>query len=424
MGTIRRFIAAALVAASLAPAPAVASAPSFDRETVDPSLTGAAFAVAADVLGGPAPELVVSAFGRIVNGQPIPNGSVGVYERDGDGWTRHEVVPSSEGILFPNEPAVSDVDGDGDADVVVPGGFFVCAFTGAPCGSITWWEQRDGGFVRHDVVPPGGALFYHRVVVADVNADGLSDLVTIGETLATAQAQVFLGTTGERRFAAVPIELGPFGGSLPTVEDVDGDGDLDIASAQFFMPGGSFAWLEQVSGPSPLAPAGTWVPHTISATEGGSIMLAKVPSLFGAGRDGWIGTNHTNPTSVPGSPEPGAFVLTPGADPRLPWSARRISEGIVCRANKGLGLQGAPGVFGWGDVDGDGDVDLAVSGDGDPRVFWLSQEADGTFSTVVVADEMGQAGGGAVIDTDGDGRNEILFTSYESGVVTLWHLRR
>ena len=79
-----------------------------------------------------------------------------------------------------------------------------------------------------------------------------------------------------------------------------------------------------------------------------------------------------------------------------------------------MAFQAAPGVFGRSDVDGNGDVDLAVSGDGDDRVFWLDQTEPGVFATHVQATAFGQAASGSIADLDGDGRAEIVFTSDET----------
>ena len=71
---------------------------------------------------------------------------------------------------------------------------------------------------------------------------------------------------------------------------------------------------------------------------------------------------------------------------------------------------GAPS---FGDVDGDGDIDLLLSGDGDTRVFLLLQGADRTFETVVLDDSLPQAGGMKIRDFDGDGRNELVVSGLE-----------
>ena len=396
------------------------------RTVLTDALEGAAFATAGDVIAGGSPEIVATGFGT-VSLSAISPGTVEMWTRDRGGrWEQSEVVPASAGIRFPNEPLLTDVDGDGRTDVVVPGGFFLCPVTGVNCGSLTWWQQLPGpSWQQHVVVPPGDPSFFHRVVHVDLDGDGRRDLVTVGETAAGAQAVVFPGDDSPARFSSVPVPLGIGGGSLPVVEDVDGDGDLDLVSAQFFQRDGSFVWFEQVAAPSPFARFGTFVRHVISADLGGAIQVAYVKDLGGPGEHWWVGSNHTNTSSgPPGTAESALYRLVPGDDPRLPWTSTPITEGIVARPDGGIGQQaGAPGVFGSGDADGDGDVDLVLSGDADPRVLWAENLGGGEFATRTIADEMGQAGGAVVVDPDGRGP-QVLFTSYEQDLVALFRLPR
>jgi hypothetical protein len=106
----------------------------FTEHVVADGLAGAAFVVAADVLGDDAPELVASSFGAGL----AANGRVTVHRRTGGlgDWEATEVVGPDQGIRFPNDPTVDDLDGDGDADVIVPAGFFLCELTLSPCGSL------------------------------------------------------------------------------------------------------------------------------------------------------------------------------------------------------------------------------------------------------------------------------------------------
>ena len=72
---------------------------------------------------------------------------------------------------------VSDVDGDGDGDVITS--------LAAHGSGLAWYEQSAGGaFVQHLIVSPdeatsGLALHEpHALALADIDADGLPDIVT------------------------------------------------------------------------------------------------------------------------------------------------------------------------------------------------------------------------------------------------------
>ncbi|HSN26031.1 MAG TPA: VCBS repeat-containing protein, partial [Kofleriaceae bacterium] len=68
----------------------------------------------------------------------------------------------------------------------------------------------------------------------------------------------------------------------------------------------------------------------------------------------------------------------------------------------------------------DGDLDIAVSGDGDAHVYWLEQTSSGQFATHVIEDQLGQAGGMVIGDVDGDGRPELVVTGYEDNVIYVY----
>ena len=113
-------------------------------------------------------------------------------------------------------------------------------------------------------------------------------------------------------------------------------------------------------------------------------------------------------------------VLDPPEDVRQPWTVTGISEGIVSTPGGITSPQAAPGIFGVGDVDHDGDQDLVVSGDGDPNVYWLEQVAAGSFETRVLQSDLPQAGGTHIEDLDGDGRAEVVVTGYEQNAVYVY----
>jgi len=408
-----------------------ASEVTFERITVDATnAQGAAWITARDMNGDQKIDLVLSRFGAL-GGVSIPDGEVAIYTQGAtiQSWTRSTVVPPSQGIKFPNHTTVDDLDGDGDLDIIVASGFLVCtAIPGSPpCGALFWMEKTAAGYTPHSIVPNGASLFYHQAVLVDFDGDGVRDIVTVGEAqgmfggAGTAVTEWYKGDGSADRFEKQARKIGDGLGSLPTVLDVDGDGDLDVASAEYFYAGASFAWMERTADPSPANPTGTFVRHVINADSGPSIMLGFVPNLYGDGKTGAVGSNHTNTAKIPPDAQESAILfLDPPADPKQPWAKTILSQGIVSVAGSVFSPQAAPGIFGWGDIDGDGDVDLAVSGDGDPHVYWMEQLPGRTWAMHVLEDKLAQAGGMVVADLDGDGKNEIVVTGYEANAVYVY----
>ncbi|MCH9681640.1 MAG: FG-GAP-like repeat-containing protein, partial [Deltaproteobacteria bacterium] len=178
--------------------------------------------------------------------------------------------------------------------------------------------------------------------------------------------------------------------------------------------GASFAWYERIEGPTDENPAGEFVRHEIDDDAGPSIQLTFVEDLYGDGVLRAVGANHTNTSKFPADKwESAVFAYEIPEDPRQPWPKTQLSTGIVSRPGAFSSPQAAPGIFGAGDMDDDGDIDIVVSGDGDPNVYWLEQVTPGEFETHILVEDMGQAGAMQIGDFDGDGSNETLVSSYE-----------
>ncbi len=202
-----------------------------------------------DIDGDGRSELVVNEFGeRPDDAGPteFPPGGLSIYWREGDGpvgedattWRREAVLDADDGLYFPNELTAEDLDLDGDVDLIVPVGFLVCEFAPrfGPCGALIWLEQTDDGWQQHDIVPNGDARF-------STAGSRWTSTVTAPSTSSpwprnrrTPRSSRIAGPLRAACEADATV-IGAGGGSLPVVHDVDGDGDLDVGSAECSTPG-------------------------------------------------------------------------------------------------------------------------------------------------------------------------------------------
>ena len=405
----------------------------FRRITVDSDAWGPAFGKVEDVNGDGKGDLIVSKLGQ-VTGFSLPKSIVSVYIQGAtvEDWNSYDIVSLDDEIVWANDISMEDVDGDGDLDAFVPYGFFVCSAIpgGSPCGGLAWFEQSGSQWIRHDIVPNGSTLFYHKALLTDLDGDGIKDLISVGEEKKgflgdgadRAAAVWFKGNTSADRFEKTPRTIGAGLGSLPVLYDIDQDGDMDIASGEYFHDGGaSYTWYEQVVAPSATNPSGSWTRHIIDTNQGPTIQLSIIDDFYGDGAPIAIGSNHTNTTMSNPDPWPSSVVsYRIPADPTQPWIGTVLTDQIVSVPGSMTAPQAAPGVFGWGDVDGDADHDLIVAGDGDPRVFLFEQLENEEFVIHILEQDLGMTGGMVFSDVNNNGSAEILVNSYDQNAVYLY----
>jgi hypothetical protein len=460
-----------LVGGSVAVAAAVAlagtSTAAIDTSKVweDTSLLRPAFSASGDILADDRPELLVTDYGFYQSSPLVMSpGSMHIFRigKDLGDWQKITVFDESEDILFPSQPTIADVDGDGDADIINGGGFFWDSDAGLSRGTLTWWENEDpthgSSWIRHSIVEDS-PWAYHNLQYVDLDDDGIKDIVTVGEQGHTkptylddqTELQFYKGLGGGE--FADSVALADRGGSSPVVYDVDGDGDLDVVSAQYFhvnqvvVGGGyldgdaTFVWFENTSdGVEPLS-SSDFEKHEIArCVPGGAECdptgpgygIYPIANLFGDGVTRYVGVNHSNTTpGTPGAPpallaDPNAFVMTPGSDPTEPWAIEYLADSYEAGAQwagEPRSGQAAPGKATYADYDKDGDIDIIISGDGDFRAMLIEQTAPGVFHQRVLdgSQGFGQAGV-TTADFDKDGELDVALSSFENKKVGLWTL--
>jgi hypothetical protein len=135
---------------------------------------------------------------------------------------------------------LSDLDRDGDVDVLITNGDMFDEFLLKPYHGITWLENRGSfPFVERPLAALSGV---HRAQAGDLDGDG--DLDVVACTLIPGMARygkplpslVWLEQVAPGRFERHTLEIGGYHASLD-VGDVDADGDLDIVTGTFQADG-------------------------------------------------------------------------------------------------------------------------------------------------------------------------------------------
>jgi hypothetical protein len=427
-----------------------AVAPTDPKVAADFTLTkiadqpGAAFTVIGELAGSRSQQEILTTnwidkadpnFGNIPDG-----GEVKLYRKTGSSWTPTTVISASENIRQPNRPTLTDVDGDGRTDFIQPAGWFLNSALGDTTGSITWWRNNgNGSFSRNDVATNVGGS-YEGVVHADLDDDGVKDIVSTfqdyGNPFVSPATPPEVYThffKGKKNGTFAPaVTLCECGGPLPVVFDVNADGKLDIAVAQYLgvttVPNAttgttdeSFIWLENVSKKKQALSPASFEKHVIARGLGESVQILPVDNIDGKGKYGAIGINQVN--TVLGDPNvpPQMVRLTPGSDIRAEWDVSVVADGFTPETF-GFGAT-SPGPATEGDIDGDGDIDLIGTGGADRSVYWIERKGDGSWVQRNIGEEFGRPGanwgysGAAVGDLDRDGRNEVVISPYNEGAI-------
>ncbi|MCH7700451.1 MAG: VCBS repeat-containing protein [Planctomycetes bacterium] len=308
--------------------------------------------------------------------EPFADGTISLLFNLGDGTFQKQVVLDTgdgpEGIV------IGDLDGDDDLDLAVSNvdGDSVSVHLNNGDGTFADMVTYSTGFLSSPI----------KLAIGDLDGDGDLDLATAN---AGSDNVSILLNTGNGTFAdhvTYPVGVSKHGHSLPysiVLGDVDGDGDLDLATAN----------LEAFN-------------YSVLRNNG----------------DGTFGDEATYPLFAPESVAFGDLDGDEDIDLII------ASNGLVwISLNDGEGNFGAPTSYvscfaaffvTTGDLDGDGDLDVVVT-DVSHVVGFLPNNGDATFGEAELFRVGGPAFGVAVGDLNGDGALDLAAPNFEGDSVLI-----
>ena len=368
-----------------------------------PGLTALQVA-AADIDGDNDLDVLASIHSRFdENGDGISTHSVVWYDNDGTGAFSDPQVILTDSDSSPLAFQAVDLDGDRDIDVMLKSG-----------NVLAWYENVDGSgmFSDTNVIANGNIQSMHT---ADMDGDGDMDAVIstktgeLGGTIAW-----FANTDGLGLFSTEPVGILSTAGVAQSVStaDFDGDGDLDVLSAEqtsvvgcvngpagggrgCTREGGGLLWYENTNGAGQLRE-----PQFINTVTSASALAADIDG------DGDMDIVEY----IPGRP-PGPRLTTIYKD-KIVWYENTAGHGnfsterVITTETYGVNSVVTT------DVDGDGDLDLLSSSSLDGMIAWYESD---------LADRKERIPG----DADGDGKVAfadflILSANFGKQVDAVW----
>ena len=351
----------------------------------------------------------------------------------------------------PNSVAIGDVDRDGIGDMAValPGINRVALYAGI--------GDHPGTMPVPVLLDTGAGSAPAAVAIADVTGDGIGDIAAANPGNDTVS--IFVGQEMPPSPDPVPITTSTGVGSAPAavaIGDSDGDGIGDLAVA---LPGINRVALYAGIGDTP----GTMpVPVLLDTGAGSAPSGVAIGDVTGDGIGDIAVANPGNDTvsifvgqEMPPSPDPVPITTSTGAGSAPAAVAIGDSDGdgigdlavalpginrVALYAGVGdhpggampvpvlldTGAGSAPSAVTFGDLNGDGRLDLAVAAPGVNRVFLYAGVGDhpGTNPVSLYAGGIGDPGtmpvSVAIGDLNGDMRPDLATANFDSDSVTLY----
>ena len=342
-----------------------------------------------------------------------------------------------------------DIDGDGDLDLS----------SGDATDNFLYWYENDGegNFQRHFVQKddPG---WFERHDLNDVDGDGDLDIIIVKNKVGELHWFENSGNPREERLWTKHIVSSDFPRAYDvTLVDLDGDGDRDAAATNYVT--GQVVWFENPG----KFPADEWTQHIIGEgmTDARTIRAADfnadgLVDVFSTSRTTHVTAWYENPGDSPikewkkhvvddatGQPTHGHAIDFDGdGDDDILIAAGMLADGREENSNEVIWYEnaGSPGNGSeWtkhrlarfkhafeaiaGDLDGDGDLDVAATAfGGNGGAIWLENSGDprGEWKTHVLKESWPTANQIIIADLNGDGRPDLAASNERGANEVRW----
>lgn len=334
----------------------------------------------------------------------------------------------------------TDFDMDGDMDIAINASDSVTFFE----NRTVWFENINGqgSFVAHEISYSLDDRLLHHVSASDIDGDGDMDVLTTGnDQVCWYENTDGMGNFGPRQIINPNIETAVWG--LAT--DIDGDGDNDVVVASLYDD--LVAWHENLDGQGTFGAFNNIVVqavHPLSAfpvdLDGDGDLDAVAASsidnkitwyenLDGQGNFGAQqiitvnsnGAGFVRAADIDGDGDMDV-LSTSGDDYNIAWHENTDGQGsfgppLIISSGMLVGLS-----MSAIDIDGDGDLDIVSSTGGDSEIFWHENlDGQGNFGAKrMITTNADWPYSVFSIDIDGDGDNDVLSASTEDNTIA-WY---
>jgi len=163
----------------------------------------------------------------VVTSQATSTNVVQIFRNDGSGNFSKDASPVATGLNYVNKVEIEDLDGDSNLDILVP---ILGSTVGT--GSLVWYEDNGTGYTANPISTSFGNP--SMVKMADLDSDGLDDMVVSSGALADVNDLIWFKNNGAGSFGSEQVIDNTQGQAYVfEVADFNNDTFLDIASSAY-----------------------------------------------------------------------------------------------------------------------------------------------------------------------------------------------